>query len=134
MKKKLIITFPPISVDKPLVYTLIKEYDLWVNIHRAIIEPQKHGKIVVELRGKKEQIRRGIKFIEDQDINVNELERDVVIDKDKCVDCGVCTSMCPANALKLDEETYKLTIDYDECVVCGFCEDVCPVGAITINF
>jgi NAD-dependent dihydropyrimidine dehydrogenase PreA subunit len=134
MKKKIIITFPPSKVEKPLVHTLIKEYGLWVNIHRAIIEPQKHGKIVVELRGNEDKIDRGIRFIVGEGMNVNELERDVVIDKDKCVDCGICTSICPTNALKLDKETYRLTIDYDECIVCGFCQDTCPVNAILINF
>ena len=134
MKKKVIITFPPHTVDKPLVYSLMKDYGLWINIHRAIIEPQKHGKIVIELRGDKKQIEDGIKFVKDQGIGVNALEQDVILDRDRCVDCGVCTSICPSSALKLDKDTYKLSIDYDECVVCGFCAEICPVNAISINF
>jgi len=134
MKKKLIITFPPENVEKPLVYTLIKDFNLWVNIHRAIIEPQKNGKIVVELRGEADMIEKGISYIKELGIGANELESDVVIDKDRCVDCGVCTSICPTGALKLDKDTYKLSLNYDECVLCGFCEETCPVGAISINF
>jgi len=134
MKKKIILTFPPTIVDEPIVHTLVKRFGLWINIHRAIIEPGKHGKLVIELKGDEKSIQKGLDHIIKTGLNVTHLEHDVILDKDKCVDCGICTSICPTKALTLDKETYKISIDYDECVMCGYCAEICPVNAISINF
>jgi len=58
--------------------------------------------------------------------------------KAKCVACGLCPTVCPANCIKLvpgeDEEgnRYPLVFEIDEfrCIFCGFCQEVCPEEAI----
>ena len=58
--------------------------------------------------------------------------------KAKCVGCGLCPSVCPANCIKLvpgeDEEgnRYPLVFEIDEfrCIFCGYCQEVCPEEAI----
>ncbi|WP_018963788.1 homocysteine biosynthesis protein [Coprothermobacter platensis] len=47
-------------------------------------------------------------------------------DEPSCVECGLCTSVCPTNALQLMEA--KLTFIADKCTHCNTCSDVCPVG------
>src|SRR5437867_13204853 len=52
----------------------------------------------------------------------------------KCVGCGLCPQICPANCIKLvpgeDEEghRYPLIYEIDEfgCVFCGYCQGDCP--------
>ena len=52
----------------------------------------------------------------------------------KCVACGLCPTVCPANCIKLvpgeDEEgnRYPLIFEIDEfrCIFCGYCQEVCP--------
>src|SRR2546430_6171041 len=52
----------------------------------------------------------------------------------KCVACGLCPQICPANCIKLvpgeDEHgnRYPLIYEIDEfrCVFCGYCQEVCP--------
>jgi NAD-dependent dihydropyrimidine dehydrogenase PreA subunit len=51
----------------------------------------------------------------------------VEIDPDNCVLCGLCTGVCPPNALRLDP-TALLVLD--NCTGCGWCVPYCPVGAI----
>lgn len=59
----------------------------------------------------------------------------------KCVACGLCPQVCPANCIKLvageDEEgnRYPLIYDIDEfrCVFCGYCQEVCPEEAIHVG-
>ena len=45
----------------------------------------------------------------------------------KCVHCGVCASLCPANRL----ENGRHIFDANQCAGCGRCETVCPREAFT---
>lgn len=53
--------------------------------------------------------------------------RTPVIDRDRCVRCGLCVAVCPYFALTL---TDRVEVDLTECFGCGLCESRCPVGAI----
>ncbi len=61
--------------------------------------------------------------------------------KAKCVACGLCPQVCPANCIKLvpgeDEHgnRYPLVYEIDEfrCVFCGYCQEVCPEEAIHVG-
>ncbi len=68
-----------------------------------------------------------------------------VIDKDLCVNCGICQNVCPFHAIiKIPvpcEEACpvgaiskdadgKERIDYDKCIFCGNCMRECPFGAM----
>lgn len=50
------------------------------------------------------------------------------VDRDKCMYCGGCVSICPTDALELMETFIK--VDEDTCVGCGSCIRFCPVGAL----
>ena len=59
----------------------------------------------------------------------------------KCVACGLCPQVCPANCIKLipGEDAagnrYPLIYEIDEfrCVFCGYCQEVCPEEAIHVG-
>ncbi|MBQ3502330.1 MAG: 4Fe-4S binding protein [Clostridia bacterium] len=51
------------------------------------------------------------------------------VDKNKCLGCGACASMCPVGAISM--KGGKAEIDKKKCIKCGTCKDICPVGAIT---
>lgn len=51
-----------------------------------------------------------------------------VVNKDKCVGCGVCTQACPWTLPTVDPETNKST----KCLSCGECARNCPTGALQI--
>jgi NADH-quinone oxidoreductase subunit I len=61
--------------------------------------------------------------------------------KAKCVACGLCPTVCPANCIKLvpgeDEQgnRYPLLFEIDEfrCIFCGYCQEVCPEEAIHVG-
>ena len=46
---------------------------------------------------------------------------------DECINCGVCSSECPVDAISEGDDKY--VIDADKCTECGACADVCPVDA-----
>jgi ferredoxin len=52
------------------------------------------------------------------------------IDKDACIECGLCQENCPADAIDLSEKI----IDRDRCLVCLGCVNNCPAGAVKMTF
>ena len=59
----------------------------------------------------------------------------------KCVACGLCPTVCPANCIRLvggeDDQgnRYPIVYEIDEfrCIFCGMCQEVCPVEAIHVG-
>ncbi|MHA1255905.1 MAG: 4Fe-4S binding protein [Promethearchaeota archaeon] len=58
------------------------------------------------------------------DVIVNKKGR-IIIDIEKCIDCGACISLCPTNALHMDEREL-LEYSLEECIGCLLCIDSCP--------
>jgi len=60
-----------------------------------------------------------------------------VIDRDKCIGCGMCSRACPADAISKTDyiapgrKKPALTIDTQKCVKCGACMGTCKFGAIS---
>ena len=134
LRKKIILTFSPKITEQPITYKLVKDFGLWINILRAKIDPSTGGKLVIEIKGEKKQIEEGLKFIRDEKVGIEFLEQEVIWNKDKCVDCGACVSICPVGALSLDKDTFKLQFNYEKCIVCGCCVEACPLQAIEVKF
>ncbi|MDK2824011.1 MAG: hypothetical protein PWP71_1929 [Clostridia bacterium] len=55
----------------------------------------------------------------------------MLINKDSCINCGLCVSRCPVSAIKEDTPE-GIQIDLDECVECGVCKrwNICPTDSI----
>jgi len=52
----------------------------------------------------------------------------------KCVNCGVCESVCPTKAVRIVEvgrHGFKPLLNEDICINCGLCLKVCPVQDIS---
>lgn len=49
------------------------------------------------------------------------------VDKNACIDCGLCSKVCPVNLDVLRE------IDSAECLKCLDCKNICPKSAISIS-
>ncbi len=48
---------------------------------------------------------------------------------DLCINCGICKSICPSDAITLKSNKYNeqvATIDKKKCTKCGMCEKYCP--------
>ncbi len=51
-----------------------------------------------------------------------------VVDKDKCIGCGICSKVCPSLAIILIGR--KAVVNEQDCRGCGACNQRCPVYAI----
>ena len=54
----------------------------------------------------------------------------VIIDKEKCIGCGMCERACVANNIKI--ENNKAMTYFEKCILCGHCFAICPSNAIQI--
>jgi ferredoxin len=133
MKKRVTLTFPKRTIQMPVTYRLAKDFNVAANIIRAQVAPNQIGKLVVELSGDIDELDAAIDWMRSQDIHVSLVSREILIDEDSCVDCGLCTGVCPTEALTLDPKTFKLNFTRSRCIVCEQCIPTCPVQAISTN-
>lgn len=135
MKKRIILRFKRNTIDKPIVYRLVKDYNLVFNILRANISPKAESIMVMEIEGTEANFKKGIKYLTGLDIDTEPMEQDINRDESKCVSCGLCTSVCAPEALYIkDRRSMKVEFDYNRCVACELCVKVCPVKAMSVSF
>ncbi len=132
---KIVLTIPKDKIDKPIVYKLIKEFDLIFNILKASITPDQEGHMVLELSGEKSEVDKGIKYLRDQGVSIQPLSKEIKVDWDKCTQCGACVSICPTDALYIkDRKTMEVAFDPEKCIACELCIRPCPPRAIEVHF
>jgi heterodisulfide reductase subunit A len=56
-----------------------------------------------------------------------------ILDVEKCKACGLCTKVCPYNAITLNKELKRIEIVEAACGGCGTCAAECPSDALTQN-
>lgn len=134
ISKKIVLHFPHRLVDQPIVYKLVKEYDLKFNILKAYVTPQEEGLMVLELSGKKEEFDKGMEYLQSCGVRIQPLSQDVIRNESKCTDCGVCVPICPTGALVVDPLTRKVHFYDNKCIACELCVKVCPTQAMEVHF
>ncbi len=95
-KTSITAAFASLAEDKVLCDADVDASDLWLILSPRII--------------KEEEFRSG---------------HVAVINKDKCVECGLCRELCRWNAISED-----FIVDEIECEGCGVCYHFCPEGAV----
>ena len=134
VSKRIVLHFPQRLIDQPIVYKLVKDFDLRFNILKAYITPDKEGLMVLELSGKRDNFDKGISYLESCGVKIQSLSQDVVRNEDKCTHCGVCVTICPTQALTVDPKTRKVSFHYEKCVACEACVKICPPRAMEVHF
>lgn len=134
VSKRIVLHFPHRMVDQPIVYKLVKEYDLQFNILKCFVTPEEEGLMVLELTGKRENFDKGIKYLQSCGVKIQPLSQDVVRNEAKCTNCGVCVPICPTDALIVDKDTRKVIFDNKKCIACELCVKICPPRAMEVHF
>lgn len=133
MKKRVTLTFFKTTVSMPITYRLAKDFNIAANIIRAQVAPNQVGKLVLELSGEIDELEAALEWMRSQDIKVSLSKAEILIDDEKCVDCGLCTGVCPTEALSLDPQSFQLKFMRSRCILCEQCIPACPVEAISTN-
>jgi len=133
--KKLMLFFPRWESEKPIIYHLVKDHNLVVNVYRARITPEEEGYLVLDVTGTEEDIQRGVDFMRTFDVTINDTTKGVSRDKERCTHCGQCVAHCPTGALSIsDAATREVAYAEEKCIECLACIRVCPYGACASAF
>jgi ferredoxin len=134
MKKRIILRFKKNTIDKPIVYRLAKDFGLVYNILRANVSPRAESMMVMEVEGAEADFAKGIEYLSSFGIDIKPLEQDINRNEEKCIHCGLCTSVCATQALDIERSDMRVRFDYERCVACELCVKVCPVKAMQVYF
>jgi ferredoxin len=132
--KRIVLRFPKRLVERPIIYRLIKDYNLEFNILRASITPEQEGVMVIELKGDQTEYDKGIEFLIKAGVKIQSLSQDVTRNEERCTHCGACITVCPPGAFRVDPKTRMVIFDNKKCIACGLCIPACPPHAMEVHF
>jgi ferredoxin len=128
--RKLNLYFPRSEAEKPIVYHLVKDYDLVINIFRAKVTPQEEGYLIIDVTGTEENINGALEYLKQFNVEINTQNKGFRWEETRCTSCGCCLTHCPTGALYIaDEKTRRVAFDTEKCVECFSCIENCPFGA-----
>ena len=130
----MVLRFPAESVDEPITYTLIKEYNVMINILNADISHGREGNLLVEISGEKVSVDEARNFLESKNVEISPVVKTILFKEDACIHCGACSSVCYPGALKMDQESRELVFTPEKCVACELCIKACPLQLFELNF
>jgi ferredoxin len=130
--KRIVLHFTKDIWETPIVYRLVKDYNLIFNILKANILPRQESYLVLELIGDtKQDFDRGIDYLRRSGVSIQPVEKDIRWLEKKCVQCGACASICPSGAFIIDRgNNMMIHFDPNLCSACSLCVKGCPVRAI----
>ncbi len=73
------LTFPPALIQQPIVYRLVKDFDIVINIRRADVK-EDCGWMALELEAEDEKtLAKGVAWLKATGVQVDPIERDVLV-------------------------------------------------------
>lgn len=133
--KKLMLYFPKCECEKPIIYHLVKDHNLIVNVFRAKVTPEEEGYLVLDVTGTEADIEKSMEFVKTFNVTVRYTSIGVVRDDKRCTHCGHCVVHCPTGALHIgDAATREVVYNEADCIECLACIRVCPFAACASAF
>ena len=124
---RILLKFYGKIVGEPITSKIILRLKVPINIVTAHID-SKGGEILADVPEK--SLKKIIKAFCEEGATVS-IPKQIEVDKEECVDCGACVTLCPVEAIAYDEEN-TIKFNKEKCVgsTCSICVDACPARAI----
>ena len=121
--------------ESRIIYDLVKDDNLIVNVYRAKVTPEEEGYLVLDVTGTEPDIQGAMDFVKTFNVTINCTGKGLTLDEHRCTHCGQCLPHCPTEALHLvDPVTRRVAFDDAECIECLACIRVCPFNACALAF
>ena len=133
--KKVLLCLPKHKIDKPVIYEIIKHYDVIINIFRAKITPDEEGFLVLDLTGTEVNIENSLNYLTDLGIRIDATNKGMIWNENRCTHCGICIPNCPTKALDITNAfSREISFNADLCIECLHCLSACPYGVCSSIF
>jgi hypothetical protein len=76
-RARLYVTFPEELVDRPMIYEIVKGFDVVPSIRRANVEKHE-GWVILEITGEQDQVDGAIAYLQELGCSVNTMEGDIL--------------------------------------------------------
>ncbi len=93
MREKYILEYSSAVVDDPVIYTLVKRFDIKVNILRAEISSGQEGSMLVDLEADPERLAECREYLASLSVSLAPISRSLSVREEDCVHCGSCTGV-----------------------------------------
>lgn len=88
--------------------------------------------MILEVIGYKQNVKKGLEYLRSQGVKVETLAASIKRDDEKCIQCGICTGICPTGALYIHRPDMAVLFDPEKCSGCSLCVASCPVRAMEV--
>jgi ferredoxin len=130
MQKSVYLNFTNELVNRPIISTLIRKYDIDVNILEARINPNEEGSMFVQVSGTDENVEQALGFLVSMGVRARVKPDRILWRQEICVSCGACVAQCLPRALSVDPASHLVLYDQEKCIACRLCIPACPYGAV----
>ncbi len=127
---RILLRFPEKIVNQPIIAETILKYSIHLNIIAAYVDFH-GGQVLVEVPS--QDIEKAVSAFRERGVIVT-IPKLIEVDKEKCIHCGSCYSLCPTGAITISED-FSVVFDKEKCIgsSCGLCADACPMRAIILT-
>jgi Fe-S-cluster-containing hydrogenase component 2 len=124
---RILLRFSENIVEEPIISQIILELKVPINIITAHVD-SKGGEVLAEVPD--EALKKVVKAFRKRGATVS-IPKLIEIDSEKCVSCGACITLCPIEAITMDEDA-SVVFNQEKCLgsTCSACVDACPARAI----
>jgi ferredoxin len=124
---RILLRFSEKIVEEPIISQIILDLKVPINIITAQVS-SKGGEVLVEVPD--ESLEKVVKEFRKRKATVS-IPKLIEVDSEKCISCGACVTLCPVEAITIDEDA-SVIFDKEKCIgsTCGACVDACPSRAI----
>jgi ferredoxin len=124
---RILLRFSEKIVEEPIISQIILDLKVPINIITAQVS-SKGGEVLVEVPD--ESLEKVVKEFRKRGAAVS-IPKLIEVDSEKCISCGACITLCPVEAITIDEDA-SVIFDKEKCIgsTCGACVDACPSRAI----
>lgn len=127
---RILLRFPEEIVTQPIIAQVLLQHQIPINIVAAHVDFH-GGHVLIEVP--KEYTEKVLNAFKERGVIVT-FPKLIEVDREKCLNCGACYSLCPVSAITLEDD-YSVSFNMEKCIgsPCGLCVDACPVRAIKLT-
>ncbi|MEJ5328035.1 MAG: 4Fe-4S binding protein [Candidatus Bathyarchaeia archaeon] len=124
---RILLRFSENIVEEPIIAQIILELKVPINIITAHVN-SKGGEVIAEVPN--EALDKVVQAFRQRGAAVS-IPKLIEVDSEKCISCGACVTLCPVEAIKIDEDK-SIVFDREKCIgsLCSACVDACPTRSI----